>query len=68
MLNEAQTLTALAPLLARLPHFKIRSDEEAKTMAGVQSLLDFFQQHNATKQTVLIAIGGGVICLPQTVS
>jgi len=52
---------ALAPLLARLPHFKIRSDEEAKTMAGVQSLLDFFQQHNATKQTVLIAIGGGVI-------
>ena len=52
---------ALAPLLKRLPHFKIRSDEDAKTMAGVQSVLDFFQQQNATKQTVLIAIGGGVV-------
>ena len=51
----------LAPLLAGKEFLTIPANEEAKTLPGVQRVLDFLQQNNATKQTVVIAIGGGVI-------
>ena len=51
----------LSPLLDRLPWLSVPATEDEKTLAGAQRALEFFQQNNATKQTVVIAIGGGII-------
>lgn len=51
----------LAPLLNRRPWLPVPATEDEKTLAGVQRVLDFLQQNNATKQTVVIVIGGGII-------
>ncbi len=51
----------LSPLLERSPWMSIPATEDEKTLRGVQRVLDFLQQNNATKQTVVIALGGGVI-------
>jgi len=51
----------LAPLLSRLPWLSVPATEEEKTLAGTQRALEFFQRNNATKQTIVIAIGGGII-------
>ena len=51
----------LSALLIRLPWLAVPATEDEKTLGGVQRVLDFLQQNNATKQTVIIVLGGGII-------
>lgn len=51
----------LAPLLQACPTLLIDATEEEKTPAGVTRAWEFFQQSDATKQTAVIVIGGGII-------
>ncbi|HVS38421.1 MAG TPA: hypothetical protein VMS17_22880 [Gemmataceae bacterium] len=51
---------ALAPLTQRLPTLRIDATEEEKTLAGVGRVCAWLQEQNATKQTTLISIGGGI--------
>ena len=51
----------LAPLLQGRPCLAIPATEDEKTLTGVTRVLDFLQKNNATKQTTLIVIGGGII-------
>lgn len=51
----------LRPLLKTVPVLAISATEEEKTIVGVSRVLDFLQSNGATKQTVAIAIGGGII-------
>jgi 3-dehydroquinate synthase len=51
----------LAPLLQRLPWLALPATEDEKTLAGAHRVIDFLQQNNATKQTVIIVFGGGII-------
>ena len=39
----------------------VEATEEEKTLPGVTKVLDFLQQSNCTRQSVLITIGGGII-------
>jgi len=50
-----------APMIAGMPVLRVPATEEEKTLTGIARVLEFLQQHNATKQTTLIAIGGGII-------
>jgi 3-dehydroquinate synthase len=52
---------ALAPLLSTRPVLLLDATEEVKTPAGVVRAWEFFQQADATKQTAVIVIGGGII-------
>jgi len=51
----------LASLTEHFPTLTIEATEEEKTLTGIARLLTFLQERNATKQTTLIAIGGGII-------
>jgi 3-dehydroquinate synthase len=51
----------LEPLLKQRASLALAATEEEKTLVGVQRVLNFLQEQNATKQTVLIVIGGGII-------
>ena len=51
----------LAPLLAKRSTLSIAASEEEKTPAGVTKVWEFFQKSDATKQTNVIVIGGGII-------
>jgi len=51
----------LAPLLSSLPTLEINATEEEKTLDGCARALTFFQSANATRQTQVIAIGGGIV-------
>ena len=51
----------LGSLFASRPTHLIDATEEAKTPDGALGLLGFLQSANATKQTAVVAIGGGII-------
>jgi 3-dehydroquinate synthase len=51
---------ALSTLLAR-PVYRIRADEESKTLAGVSLLVDWLLANKATRSAHVVAIGGGVV-------
>lgn len=51
---------AFAPLTKSVPTLLIDATEDEKTLAGAGRVCTWLQQQNATKQTTLIAIGGGI--------
>ena len=51
----------LEPVFARLPVLLLDATEEEKTLLGVEEVLAFLQDHDATRQSVVLAIGGGII-------
>ncbi len=51
---------ALAPAFASHPVYELVATEEEKTPEGVLDTLGFFQRTDSTKQTTVIAIGGGI--------
>ena len=51
----------LAPLTAQLPVIEIDATEDEKSLAGVTKVLGFLQQSNATRQTNLVVMGGGIV-------
>jgi 3-dehydroquinate synthase len=51
----------LADLLADRPAHLVPATEDEKTLEGVGRFLTFLQDHNATKQATIVAIGGGII-------
>lgn len=52
---------ALAPLLRSRPTLQVEATEEKKTPLGVTLTWEFLQNADATKQTNIIVIGGGII-------
>lgn len=64
IIADAQVLDlhheALAPL-EKFPTHRIPALEDEKTLAGVERFLGFLQKNNATKQSHVVAIGGGII-------
>ena len=55
-----QYAETLAPLLTGVPTYFIPATEEMKTYEGIGRVLEFYQQQNCTKQSVVLAIGGGI--------
>jgi 3-dehydroquinate synthase len=51
----------LAALTGSLPTLAIAATEEEKTLDGVTRALTFLQKHDCNKQSIIIAIGGGII-------
>jgi 3-dehydroquinate synthase len=52
---------ALAPIIEGRPVLQLDADENLKTLMGVQQACTWLQEFNATRQSTLIAIGGGII-------
>lgn len=52
---------ALAPLLASRSTLVVPATEEEKTPAGIIRMWEFLQRANATKQTNILVLGGGII-------
>ncbi len=50
----------LTPLTERFPTLRIDASEEEKTLTGAGRVRAWLQEQNATKQTTLVAIGGGI--------
>ena len=50
------------PILADAPTLILPSGEQHKTLQSVQRIWDFLLAHNATRSSLLINLGGGVIC------
>lgn len=57
----AKYADALAPLLSTRPTLLVDATEDEKTPAGVTRVWEFFQKSDATKQTNVIVLGGGII-------
>ena len=53
--------TSLAPLLDHYPSLVIEANEEAKSFAGVSTLIEWLIQHKAVRSATIVAIGGGCI-------
>ena len=51
----------LAPLLEARPTLLLDATEEEKTLTGVTKVVRWLQDQQCTRQTVVIALGGGVI-------
>ncbi|HNE05302.1 MAG TPA: hypothetical protein PLT08_12330 [Anaerolineales bacterium] len=51
----------LHPLTDKIPVLEIPATEEEKTLAGIEKTLAFFQQNNLTRNSIVLAIGGGII-------
>lgn len=51
----------LAPLLQAMPALLMDATEESKTLAGVSRVATWLQENKCTKQTTLIAVGGGIM-------
>lgn len=51
----------LEPLASSIPTLKIPAAESEKTLEGIGRVVSFLQQVNVTKQTTVLAIGGGII-------
>lgn len=51
----------LAPLLDKIPVLSIPATEEEKALSGVEKVLAFFQERNLTRNSTVLAIGGGII-------
>lgn len=45
----------------KIPSLTIPATEGEKTLAGVNRVLEFFVKNNCTKQTNVIAVGGGIV-------
>lgn len=52
---------ALEPLKAMGPWLLLDADEDEKTLDGVERVAVWLQSTNATRQAVVVAIGGGII-------
>jgi 3-dehydroquinate synthase len=52
---------ALAPLLVKVPVLLADATEEEKTLTGAAKVLDFMQANNFSRQSRLLAVGGGII-------
>jgi 3-dehydroquinate synthase len=50
----------LEPIWDRLPTLLVDAHEDEKTLSGAAKVCRWLQEKNATKQTVLVAIGGGI--------
>lgn len=50
------------PNLADLPTLVLPSGEQHKNLASVGRIWDFLLAHNATRRSLMINLGGGVIC------
>ncbi|MBY0440524.1 MAG: 3-dehydroquinate synthase [Mycobacteriaceae bacterium] len=48
-------------LLLAYPTYRIRADEESKTLTGVSLFVDWLLANKATRSAQIVAIGGGVI-------
>ena len=60
--NVASTYAAvLEPLLSSRPSLLVSATEEEKTPLGVTRVWEFFQRSNATKQSNVLVIGGGIV-------
>jgi 3-dehydroquinate synthase len=46
-------------LVTECPILLMDSTEDNKTLAGVEQIIQFLQQHHADRQSILIAMGGG---------
>jgi 3-dehydroquinate synthase len=53
--------TMLEPLITRFPSVLLDATEEEKTLAGASKVLDFLGKSGATRQSCLVAVGGGII-------
>lgn len=51
----------LAPLLEGMPALLIDATEQEKTLTGVTQAVRWLQEQGATRQTVVIALGGGIL-------
>ena len=51
----------LKKLVNKYPTLLIRATEKEKTIYGVKKVLNFLQKNEATRKTILIGIGGGII-------
>ena len=56
-------LPILADFIGQIPYhlLTIEAGEQSKNLASVQAVWDFMLKHRATRQAVLINIGGGVV-------
>lgn len=53
--------TALTPLMERYPSLLVEANEEAKSLAGVGTLIEWLIGHKAVRSSTIVAIGGGCI-------
>ena len=51
----------LLPLVGKYPVLKISATEDEKTLDGLEKILAFFQEYNLTRNSIVLAIGGGII-------
>lgn len=51
----------LAPLLEGMPALPLDATEEEKTLGGITKVVHWLQEQRCTRQTVVIALGGGII-------
>lgn len=51
----------LAPLLEGMPALLLDATEEEKTLTGVTKTVKWLQEQRCTRQSVVIALGGGII-------
>ena len=51
----------LKKLVDIYPTLLVRANEKEKTLFGVNKVLNFLQQNQATRKTLLVGIGGGII-------
>jgi len=51
----------LAPLIKSMPMLLIDATEEEKTLKGITQVLNFLQESSCVKQSVVVAVGGGII-------
>ena len=53
--------TQLAPLLEGMPTLLLDATEDEKTLTGITKTVRWLQEQRCTRQTVVIALGGGII-------
>ena len=51
----------LAPMLEGMPTCLLDATEDEKTLAGITKVVRWLQEQQCTRQTVVIALGGGII-------
>lgn len=51
----------LAKVFAAVPTHEVAATEDEKTLEGCARVLTFLQSQNATRETTLLAVGGGVL-------
>lgn len=51
----------LSPALNEYPVLELPAIEEEKTLSGIERALTFYQANNLTRNSIVLAIGGGII-------